>query len=405
MASRLYKLLALFLVAALTLYIVLLNRETIVIRLAPSWHVSALAGVIYLAVFAAGVVCATLVGVFFGIKSWLREQKLKSLDRQRREFYEGALAARSFTASAEWRKAAQIWESLIRKDPSDMIARVELSRCLEGAGEVREALKVLESARAVSPDNVEVLFRTAELHLALGNRTAAIDNLALILSTRPNRKAAVLARDLSEHLERYPDALEYQERLEALSSGQADLSAARACLEYKRLCAELGADSEALQRELQGLVRRYPRCAPALARLAGFEAARRETEKAAQLYIKAAHAAGDSYYWIEAARLWLEQNRPEKAIAAARSAARGASGRQRVQFELDLIRLYISLNMLDDAREALDGVEQLAAKEGAALEGGQRCTYLALRGLCMTRAGEHNKAAEALQKLCEADAA
>lgn len=365
---------------------------------------TAMAGVIYLIIFAAGITCATLAGIFFGIRSWLREQKLKNLDRQRREFYEGALEARSCAAAGQWRKASQIWESLVRKDPTDMIARMELSRCLEAVGETREALRILESARASNPENIEVLFRTAELQLALGNRTAAIDNLALILSSRPNCRAATLARDLSEELERYSDALEYQARLEELSAGKMDHSAARACLEYKQLARELGTDSAALEKELRSFIRRYPQCVPALARLAAFEALRGEIEKAAQLYSRAAHASGNSSYWMEAASLWLGQNRPEKAVAAARAAVREAGGIQRLRFELDLIRLYISLNMLDDAQTALDALEQTAAKEGLPLEGTLLLEYRAARALCLIRAGESRKAGEVLQTLCESSA-
>ena len=72
----------------------------------------------------------------------------------------------------------------------DIIARVELSRSLEGQGQAREALRVLEEARASDPKNVEVLFRAAELNQSLNNKTAAIDNLALVLCQHPNRRAA-----------------------------------------------------------------------------------------------------------------------------------------------------------------------------------------------------------------------
>ena len=69
MTSRISRLLILFLVAALTIYVVLMNRETAVIRLTPGFQMTAMAGVIYLIIFAAGITCATLAGIFFGIRS------------------------------------------------------------------------------------------------------------------------------------------------------------------------------------------------------------------------------------------------------------------------------------------------------------------------------------------------
>ena len=76
----------------------------------------------------------------------------------------------------------------------------------------------VEAARLADPKNIEVLFRAAELNSRLKNKTAAIDNLALILAQFPSRQAAGLARALSEELGRYDDALEYQEQLEAMGS-------------------------------------------------------------------------------------------------------------------------------------------------------------------------------------------
>jgi len=269
MLGRIYRFIAVFLLVGLALYLVLLNRESITLRLSSGWQLSGNAGVIFISIFGMGVVCAALVALFFGIKSYFRERSYRSLERQRRDFYEGLTKARACLAACEWRRAEELWRQLVRKDPTNIIARIELSRSLEGAGETSEALKVLESARAAEPENAEVLFRIAEVHIRQGNKTAAIDNLALILYSHPNRRAAAMARDLSRELGRFSDALEYQGKYESLGSEESSREI-RADLEFELLLA----DSSSGEEEIKNFLRRYPGFAPALERLADIETGR-----------------------------------------------------------------------------------------------------------------------------------
>ena len=93
-------------------------------------------------------------------------------------------------AAEEWGRAQSGWEQILRKDQDNIVARVELSRCLEKLGEPREALRVLDATRAGSRRNIEVLFRAAELNRSLGNNTVAMDNLALIAGESPSRRSS-----------------------------------------------------------------------------------------------------------------------------------------------------------------------------------------------------------------------
>ena len=195
--------LVLLVLVTVTLTITLSNSDQATIRIWPRFSMTTYAGVIYLTVFALGCISASIVGLFFGLKGYLRERKLLSAERTRQAFFLSFVKARDFMAAHEFHRARDTWEQVLRKDPDNVIARIELSRCFEHLGDTREALRVLDATRASSRSSTEVLFRAAELNTKLGNATGASDNLALIVSETPSKRALELAPSLSIHA-RYP---------------------------------------------------------------------------------------------------------------------------------------------------------------------------------------------------------
>lgn len=398
MIRRINRIIFIFLVVAVALYVVIQNRESTTVLFGRGTSITANTGVILIATFGLGILCAALVSLFFGIKSYFRERKLHARERQRLAFYDGMVSARSASASGDWLKARLEWERLIARDPTNIIARLELSRCLEGLGEVREALQLLDEARAAEAHNTEVLFRAAELNIALGNRTAAIDNLALIMAHQPNRRAAALARDLSEQLGRIEDALEYQSRLEGLAPGEHQ-SEAVSRLQFHRIIRDHAADPASLREQLRAFTKKHPKYAPALERLAELEQLQGRTDEAAQLLVRSARSGGRPTAWAEAARLWLSTNNPERALAAARSATKDTTGAARIEAELNLIRVYLGVNMFEDARRALENVRGLAAAEQVEVSPALSQQILTLQGLCLSQLGQFRESAEVWREL------
>lgn len=403
MIGRINRLVILLLVVGLALAVVLLNRETTTIHLGGSAAITANTGVILLVAFSVGLLCAGVVSVFFAFKAYLRERTLRLKDRQRSAFYDAMMKARGCLALGEWQKARAEWEKLSSRDPANIVARVELSRSLEGMGDPREALKVLDGARVSDPENVEVLLRAAELNLALNNRTAAIDNLALIVAQRPNRKALTLARDLSEELDRIEDALEYHTRLEELAPGEEGHRDVLLRLEFKRIVRDAGTDTVRLREELKLFVKRHPQAVPALEKLAAIEATIGNADEAAQLLVKAGKASGQTCYWYSATRLWSGAHLPEKALAAARNATKETRGLARLEAEVLLTKTYLALNMFDEAKTSLKGMTALAAAEEVTLPEAMSRHILSLEGLCLSRLGDHAGAAEIWRRLADND--
>ena len=403
MISKINKFIVAFVIIGLLLYVMLLNRESIVVTIAPGKQITAITGAVLIVVFLLGILAAALVGLFFGIRAYFREKRLKGQEKRREEFYQSILKARGYLQTKEWGRARAEWERLVRKDPSNIIARVELSRSLEGAGEVREALKTLDKARTVDPQNVEVLFRAAELNTKLGNKTAAIDNLALILYNHPNIKAARLARDLSEDIERIEDALEYHRQLEQLGAEDKNLKSVTARLSYKKLLSDFPNDHEDHSREIKSFLKKFPNYVPALQDLSKKMADLGKIDEAAELLVKAAKYSGSHSDWFKASRLWINNSMPDRALAAARAATKETCGVPRISAEFDLIKLYLSLSMLEEAKTALDGLYDLAKEEEVELTDELSQAFLFLKGMCLNQLGEYKEAKEIWKRLNQYD--
>ena len=393
MLRQFNRFLILALIIGAALYITLSNSEPATLKLGPTLQVNTYAGVIYIAVFVLGCIAASVVALFFGFKSYLRERKLRAAERNRQAFFDLFVKARSLVASGEYAAARDVWEQVLRHDQDNVIARVELSECLELNGDLREALRVLDATRLSSRSSAEVLFRAAELNRKLGNNTAARDNLALVIETAPNRRALEQARDLSEQLGNIDDALEFQYELERAGYLSEDTDAARVRLTFAAILKERH-NSASLREALVPFVRKHPEFIPALDKLAEVETSLGNLDHAAELLVRAAKASGgEPSRWHKVCDLWLNSSsgdfktRADRAVAAARSAAQATTGLERVRAELFLARTLLIATRADDARQVLDTVCALAERERVTMPADLVQEHVQLQGLCMSRSG------------------
>lgn len=388
MISRFNRLLAILALIFTAVYIVILNRENATFSFGGSWSVSANLGVLLIGAFSAGLLLSSLIALFFGFKAWLRERKLVSQDRQRQGFLDGLVEARGLLAAHEWDKSQALWHGLVRRDPTKSVARIELSRSLEHGGDTIEALKVIESIRAEQIDNIEVLFRAYEIQKKLGNNTAAIDNLALVLAKHPSLRAAVEARDLSDQLGRTSDALEYHEQCIELGEDRETSARRGAELHLKLILEDSQKDKDLLAKELQGFLKRHPEIVPAHLALARLERERGNPPEAAQAYVNAAKAGAGLNAWNEAAAIWLNEGRPEKSLAAARSAAQGTTGVARVEATLFRVQLHLGMNQAEESEKALSELTEMITHQAISLPLAIKTKLDGLQALTALRLGK-----------------
>lgn len=385
--------LLLALIVGLALYITLTNSDTATIKLGPSITLTTYAGVIYIGVFALGCIAASLVALFFGFKGYLRERRLRIAERARKNFFKVFEEARNLMAGGDWAAARLLWEDIVARESDNVIARVELSRCLEELGDDREALRVLDATRSSSRSSSEVLYRAAMLNQKLGNSTGARDNADLIVSSKPSWKALEIARDASESMGRFDDALRYHDELEKLGYQSAENKNLRAHLVYSQLCRDT-TDEGALKEALVGFVKQHPQFIPALERLAELELKHKDVERAADLLAKVARASGGAVEkWHAVVNVWLSggtsdvARRTDRAIAAAKSALKDQRGRARLEAELLVIRTLLAVNHFQDAERLLDGYADLATREVGTLPADLNRELTVQRGHCLTQMG------------------
>lgn len=393
MLRQFNRLIALAILIAVTIYITLTNSETATIKVGPNISVTTYAGVIYLGVFFCGCVVASVIALFFGFKSYLRERKLRSAARTHQLFFELFVKGRSFMASEEWSAARAVWEQILHQDPDNTIARVELATCFQNLGDTREALRVLDTMRASNHLNAAVLFKAVELNRKLGNNTAASDNLALIVRKAPTKRALEVARDIAEELGRIDDALDYQRALEKIGYTSDEMIEAKTRLTFAQLVKSVENQSS-LREALTIFVRKHPQYVPALERLADLEIAAGRLDEGAELLVKAAKLSpGDMSKWTSIIDLWLQtapgdfQRRADRAIAAARSSTQSTHGSRRIDSEFIVVKTLLAVNRADDAKVLLDEIPKMAEKEKVRLSEDQIRISTHLKGLCLSRLG------------------
>lgn len=412
MIRRINKFIFLLIIVGLCLYLVVLNPAPVNVRLTPSSAISMPGGIAFISVFFLGMIVAGIFGVWLGIRSYIRERGYRARERDRESFFREFMEARERSASEETGAAQEKWERIVRRERESApgaIARVELSRTLEKSGDIRAALRYLDEARAILPENTEALFGAAELHMRTGNKTAAVDNLALVMYHSPNRKAASKLRDLSEDLGRFEDALEYNRQLLRMGGSDADCSIFERRIRFKQIVdTEDAPDREKRRSALLSLIRQHGESSEALEALAAIAEEDGRIDESAQYLSRAARLNASPALWHQVAKLWLRHDNAQRALAAARSGCSESEGKDRIRAKIDLARLHMTLNMPEEALKIIEETSPAAAKEfGTDINCHGKTDYnmilSVLKGVCLTRLNRDSEAEVVWEQLSRYD--
>ena len=111
------------------------------------------------------------------------------------------LAMLSFARTDVWRSEVTLWEDAMRWAPRKLRPRLQLARVTDPA----TALRLVEEARNLEPDNPDVASELGRLHLESGRYSEALSEFGRALAARPgdplmlnNRGASLLALGLRE---------------------------------------------------------------------------------------------------------------------------------------------------------------------------------------------------------------
>lgn len=381
MTRRILKIIAALLLIAVPTFIVVKNREVVPVYYAGETPISTSVGVLVLVVFLAGAFAASLVASVIGLFSWWENKKLRRKEQIRKAFYAALVDARSASASREWSRAKSLWQGILKKDPDNLIARLELSRVHQQLGELREGLAVIEVVRAQHPKNPELLFRSAELLERSGSLTAALDNLLPLLSNGFNARAAEMVIELHQKLGRWDDALEVWEQLDDHGIASVEKGAR---IKFNLLCGRAFASTEDELSALLEFIKKFPFFSPPYERLAQLYAEGGAPIEAAQTLLKGAKGGKSVELYRQAIDLFLEHPREhEKAVSAARSAIAVVPPESQIAARLLLASVCVRLERTEEAEVVLREMKDFCSTRRLSLNHRDHLIHLCLQGMIL----------------------
>lgn len=394
------KFIATLLIGGLVAIVFMLNGHDIIVH---PWFGServVSAAIVILASFIVGAGLASAIAVIIGIRAAIRERGLKKQLIQQKKHWDMIVRAREFLASRESGQAIVLLQKIIDKEPENIVARIELAQAFADSGDSESALSVLDAARQEHKSNVELLFFSAALNEKLGNRTAAFDNLSLILKISPAHEETLsqLVR-LARQLGRLEQAKNLQIELTRHRRTPSDNDeAVRIDIELELAEKQAADDKSTLREEVEKIVRRNKRYAPAILKLASIEEDLGLLDSATDNYGKSFRESGNHLALERLASLWLRQERPDKAVTALRSALTGwekSAGRENIMGRLTLASVLLAL---ENVAEAAATVNEISA--GSMTDREQTICYI-IKARIAERRGDSRSALGELAKLAE----
>ncbi|RME58346.1 MAG: hypothetical protein D6780_06910, partial [Candidatus Dadabacteria bacterium] len=346
----------LIIVGTIITALIVMNLQPITVQLWPGKKTELISGVAFLLFFVSGFAVSLLLLIFFGIRAWFREKALLSKERKAHRFLQLLLKARGLAAVGAYKEAKKTWEELELIDPTQVLSTVEMALCLLKEGDAQRALKILDRARSVAPNNLEVLHTAALLNAKLGNKTAAIDNLALLLYQCETPQLLQMARDYSEEVGRIDDALEYHKRILEISSlsqeEREEFIEKEARLKIKKLKSS-SLSKEELTANLTKLLKEYPDSPAVYCELAETLENPDKLKKIAEQSIKAGQRRKEPTFFFLAATAWQKLNEPNRALAALRVAKEYLKEEQIKDIILAIVETSVKEGLINEALQEL----------------------------------------------------
>jgi uncharacterized integral membrane protein len=348
-----------------SVYFAVLNKESVTVHFSHLHSFTSNIGVIVTLAFISGILLAALFGLVFSIKHSLKMKALGNKLKFVQSFIIKFSKARAKLVSGDLNAAKAILVDLQKKDPTFYLAKVELANALHHLGNTQESLKIIDETRAQFPDQLEVLETAAHLYDSAGNKTAALDNLTLLLSQQPNSKAARRAFEIALELGKYEEAENF---LKQLDSYGIEVSNEYIHLKYLRLLTQHASSGESLVEETRYFHKKHPSFSPATLFLAGKEAELGAYKAAGQLYAHAAKYSKEIQDWKLAIKAFISAELPDTALTTAKAAKADLPAGRKYLGDLLQIKLYLDLNNLDEARSLIETFEYQHIRRSSDIE-------------------------------------
>ena len=125
-----------------------------------------------------------------------------------------ALTAATIRRNLDWRSDLTLWSDVLKKDPSNVRAHMNLAVQYMHDAEYVRARELLDSAIRLEPNRAEAFFHRGKLNEIIGNYDEALNDLNHTLTLKPGMLifAWIYRGDIYRKMGRYDDALADYER-------------------------------------------------------------------------------------------------------------------------------------------------------------------------------------------------
>ncbi len=376
-------------------YLFFLNPEVIEFTLYHDRSISISPALIAFGAFFIGAFFVFLVTLFVDTKRafdlW-RSSKRQKKEELIQERYSDGLEQ---MMKGNVHKAKDILAMIIEKNSQHLPSYLSLANLHSLEGEQDQAIDILLRAKAIDPENLELLFDLQKNYLARQEYILALETLDHILERDPeNREALRKKREIYILQGNWPEAYETQKNMVKCTKEKENALVEKKVmlgLEYRfgEELAQKGKFKEA-EKALREIIREDREFYPAYVSLGDVLQRQGSPDEASQIWIKALESSWNPIFLERLESFYLSQASPKKIFSLYLDYLRKRPEDSVMRFFYS--RLLIRLEMIDEALEQLRDLESTGVPFAE--------LYI-LMGQAYHRRGDFQRAIEAYEKSFE----
>jgi lipopolysaccharide biosynthesis regulator YciM len=311
--------------------------------------------------------------------------------RLREQLWETFYQATDALFKGDLPKAEKQILAYLKKRPDDPKVYLKLVDVYQRAGKSKKAIETLERAKDLKIDQLEILFREAQIYRETKDYAGAIRTFKEIIALNPtNREAMKELRDIYIEEKEWEEALKVQRKIiKVTPRGEIDgeIKLQRGLrYEYAELMAERGEEDRGIK-ELKDIVREDPIFSPPQVLLGELLSRAGETKEAIKVWRKGFEKTHEIIFLNKVEDLYLSEENPRGIIHLYLDAMKKEPNNIVIPFFY--ARLCLRLEMIDDALEKLQEMEPNLAEHPS-------YHYLLAEGY--SHRGDHEQAAAEYRK-------
>jgi lipopolysaccharide biosynthesis regulator YciM len=303
-----------------------------------------------------GAVITFLIYFVRDIKKSMKEHKEQKL---REQLWETFYQATDALFKGDLPKAEKQILAYLKKRPDDPKVYLKLVEVYQRSGKSKKAIETLEKAKGLKIDQLEILFREAQIYTETKDYAGAIATYKEIIDLNPqNREAMRKLRDIYIEEKEWEGALDLQRKIIKVSP-QGEIDGEKKLqrglrYEHAGLMADRGEEDKG-RKELKDIIREDPSFSPPHVLLGELLRRAGETKEAIKIWRKGFERTNEVIFLNNLEDLYLSEENPRGIIHLYLDAMEKEPNNIIIPFFY--AQLCLRLEMIDEALEKLQEME------------------------------------------------